>query len=142
MTFLELKNSVQRYIIDTNLSVIAEVDDVVNEALRRIEDNHNFKLFETKTGLLETTLITRKLADVPGDFKSLRNRPYLVDNDGNTIPIEWAPNDFEMDKQYEDLNTAIDKGQPTEDARGRTLARQTDGQQGPGRPPVSQGHRM
>ena len=112
MNFGELKTSIQRYIIDDNVSVVDEINDVVNEAVRRMQDNHNFKVFESKTALLETTLVTRKLNDVPSDFKMQRSRPYLVDNSGNTIPIGWAPNDFEMDKIYEESNSAIDKGQP------------------------------
>ena len=112
MTFLELKTSVKRYIIDNAVSVDAEIDDVVNEALRAIYDRQNFKVYERKTSLMETTNITRKLADVPSDFKQPRGRPYIVDNLGNIKKLWWAPSEEEMEKKFTESDTTTDKGQP------------------------------
>ena len=69
--------------IDLPSAVNAEVPTLVNEAMRSLQSGHNFKVMETETGILTTTLATRPLSsNVPTDYKEFRGKPYLIFDSG------------------------------------------------------------
>lgn len=112
-TFLNLKERLERWIIDNNAQLTTETAALVNKGHRELQKRHNFRTMEIKTSAeqLVTTNITRTVGVLPDDWKEKRANPYYVDVSGNTIPIEWAPSEEEMVKQFDD-NTTTDKGTP------------------------------
>ena len=110
-TFFDLKLRLERWIIDNNVQVTTESPELINKAHSEIQQRYNFKSMESTTGTTETTNITRLLTTLPSDWKERRANPFLTDVNGNTTPIEWAPSEEEMVKQYDD-NTTTDKGEP------------------------------
>lgn len=111
-TFLQLQNRVKTRLIDLPSAVEAEVPTLVNSAIREIEDRHHFKVMEATTGQLTTTINTRTLSSaVPSDFKSLRGKPYLVENTGFTKPLLVTTAQENALDAY-DVSGTIDVGQP------------------------------
>ncbi len=75
--FWTLQTRVQRRVIDLPASVISEVPDLINEAIRDLQDSHNFHVMRTLTE--ETTAAaTRALLAKPALFKQLRGRPFYT----------------------------------------------------------------
>ena len=89
-TYQTLQDRVTRRVIDLPASVLAEVPTLVNEAIRALQDLHNFKVMEAETGQTETTSGSHTLLTVPSDFKELRGTPYEVLNDGTTRDLLLA----------------------------------------------------
>ncbi len=127
-TFQTLQDRVLRRVIDAPASVAAEVPDLINKALRTLQELHNFRVMETETAQLTTTVATRPLsAAVPANFKSYRARPYLVKDDGQTLDLMLAANRVAALDAFA-LNDANEKGEPrlvldpepTDDAGART----------------------
>lgn len=83
-TFSEIQDRVKRRVIDLPDSVTTEVPLFINEAVRRLEERHNFKVMEAETAQLLTTEANHVLAVVPSDYKEARTKPYLVFEDGST----------------------------------------------------------
>jgi hypothetical protein len=111
-TFQTLQDRVTRRVIDLPAAVTTEVPDLVNKAIRRLMDLHNFKVMETETAQLLTTAATRALQTaVPTDLKELRGRPYLVKNDGTTRDLLVAANRQAALDAFP-LNDPDDKGEP------------------------------
>lgn len=77
-TFSQLKQRVERRVIDLPTAVQTEVPLLVNSAYRHLQRKHNFKVMETQTSTLVTTVGERVLAAVPSDFKELREFPYRI----------------------------------------------------------------
>lgn len=107
-TYSTIQTRVTRRVIDLPSQVTAEVPTLVNEALRRIQNEHNFKVME---GLLEatTTLQTRVLAAMPPDFKEFRARPWYQRDDGSVWRMEIASKreDIWPDIQVDDENSPL-----------------------------------
>lgn len=90
-TFQTIQDRVTRRVIDLPAAVTAEVPDLLNKAMRTLQEMHNFKVMETEQKLLTTTVATRPLsASVPANFKEFRGLPYLVKNDGSTLDLLLA----------------------------------------------------
>lgn len=83
MNFGQLKTRVQRRIIDLPAAITAEVPDLVNEAIRDLEDFHNFHVMRAITSA-NTVVDTRLLLPAPADFKNFRNAPWRENATGNT----------------------------------------------------------
>jgi hypothetical protein len=85
-TFASIKDRVETRIIDLPAAVLAEVGTLVNKAMVRLQQTHNFKVMEA---LIEatTTVATRTLVAVPANFKEFRGEPYYVTDDGSTFPM-------------------------------------------------------
>ena len=96
MTFLELQTEVERRLIDLPAAVQEAVPSLVNEAIRALEDKHNFKCMEA---LLEasTVLDTRELEAKPSDWKESRGRAWMLEDLGS---IRWIDT-------YPDTNSAL-----------------------------------
>lgn len=128
-TFQTFQDRVTRRVIDLPAAVTAEVPDLINKALRTLQEFHNFRVMETETAQLTTTVATRPLsAAVPTNFKEFRGRPYLVKNDGGTRDLLLAANRNAVLDAFP-LNDPNDKGEPKlvldpepiDDAGARTL---------------------
>lgn len=128
-TFQTLQDRVTRRVIDAPASVVTEVPALVNKALRMLQELHNFRVMETETAQLTTTVATRPLsAAVPANFKEFRGLPYLVKNDGSTRDLVHAA-DRAAALDVFSLNDPSDKGEPklildpepTDDTGARTL---------------------
>ncbi len=111
-TFQNIQDRVERRVIDLPASVVTEVPDLINKALVELQEFHDFKVMETETAALTTTVATRPLsAAVPTAMKGLRGRPYLVMFDGSTRDLVVAPSRSAALDAYT-LNDADDKGEP------------------------------
>ncbi len=110
-TFLQIRDSVTRRLIDANVSITTEVSELVNNALKMIQDLHNFKIMEAKNGPIVTVQASRILLDpLPTDWKDSRDFPWIREWDGGTTPIQWAPSQAEMAKIFP-LNDSTVTGQ-------------------------------
>lgn len=111
-TFQTIQDRVTRRVIDLPVAVTAEVPDLINKALRTLQESHNFKVMETETAQLTTTVATRPLsAAVPANFKEFRGLPYLVKNDGSTLDLLLAANRAAALDVFP-LNDPNDTGEP------------------------------
>lgn len=81
--FSELTTKVERRVIDLPSAVSNESGDLVNYAMRTLQDRHNFKVMEALSSEYTTTANSRVLASVPSDFKDYRGKPYMVDDTGH-----------------------------------------------------------
>lgn len=127
-TFQTLQDRVLRRVVDAPAAVSAEVPDLLNKAMRTLQELHNFRVMETETAQLLTTVATRPLsAVIPANFKSYRARPYLVKDDGQTRDLLLAANRAAALDAFA-LNDPNEKGEPklvldpepTDDAGART----------------------
>ncbi len=111
-TFQTLQDRVLRRVIDAPASVSTEVPALVNKAMRTLQELHNFRVMETETAQLTTTVATRPLsAAIPANLKSYRARPYLVKNDGQTRDLLLAANRAAALDAFA-LNDPNEKGEP------------------------------
>ncbi len=111
-TFQTLQDRVDRRIIDLPASVTAEVPDLLNKAMRTLQEMHNFKVMEKETAQLTTTVAVRTLsAVVASDLKEMRGLPYLVKNDGSTRDLLFAANRAAVLDVFT-FDDANEKGEP------------------------------
>ena len=111
-TFQTLQDRVTRRVVDLPASVLTEVPDLINKALRTLQEMHNFKVMETETAQLTTTVATRPLsAAIPANLKEFRGLPYLVRNDGHALDLLLAANRNAALDRFS-LNDPNDKGEP------------------------------
>ena len=108
--FAALQTRVKRRVIDLPSSVTTEVPDLIREAIRELEDFHNFRVMRTS---VDATTVegTRKLVTTPSDFKSFRGRAYLTSDLGIMKEIVIAPNIQAALKRF-GVGTADDRGAP------------------------------
>lgn len=90
--FITIQTRVTRRVIDLPAAVAAEVPTLVNEAIKELQEGHNFKVMEAATAQLLTTAGTHALAAVPPDYKEARGKPYEVLFDGSTRDMIHAAN--------------------------------------------------
>jgi hypothetical protein len=123
-TFIDIKNRVRTRLIDLPAATLAEVPTLVNDALRELQDRHNFWVMQ-KTLTANTTADTRILAATPSDFKDFRLEPYYTDSVGTIVEMSVASSKrqvqgfFEADA--EGLPQFILRGEPTTDAGASSL---------------------
>lgn len=89
--FSQLKTRVYRRVIDLPDAVQVEVPQLINEALRDLQDQHNFKAMEFDVGY-NTVVNTRIIGNLPSDFKEFRGEPYYVRFLGSVEKITVAGN--------------------------------------------------
>ncbi len=108
--FETLQTRVKRRVIDLPDTIVTEVPDLINEAIRELEDFHNFRVMRTS---VDATTVegTRKLVTTPSDFKSFRGRAYLTSNLGIVKEIVIAPNIQAALKKF-GVGSADDRGAP------------------------------
>ena len=110
-SFQDIQDRVERRVIDLPSAVTAEIPGLINRAMRRLQDRHDFKVMETETAQLVTTVATHTLATVPSNFKSFRNKPYEVENDGETRRLLLVQDREEVLKLFP-LSDTTDTGAP------------------------------
>lgn len=76
MTFLEIQNLVRGIVIDLPTFVTTAVPDLINKAMRDLQDDHEFKVQGRDTATLTTTEGTRTLTSMPTGFKRFRGLPF------------------------------------------------------------------
>ena len=118
-TFTELQDRVSRRVIDLPAAVLAEVPDLVNEALREIQERHNFKVMEAVSAQYITVDAVRNLAVVPTDFKEWRGKPYLSYFAGGTKELMIGPNAQQVLRRLEPEDTGypmiLKDGEPVDE---------------------------
>ena len=87
-TYNDLQTRVYRALIDQPTAITQEVPTLINEALTRLQNKHNF--FVMKTSVTFTTASTRVLGAVPSNWKEPRGRPYLTEDLGATRNLRWV----------------------------------------------------
>ena len=110
MDFAALQTRVKRRVIDLPTAIVTEVPDLINEAIREIEDLHNFRVMRTS---VDATTVegTRKLVSKPSNFKAFRGRPYFTSDLGIVTEMTIAPNIQAALKRY-GVGTTDDRGTP------------------------------
>ncbi len=107
--FATLQTRVKRRVIDLPAAVTAEVPDLINEAVRELQDRHNFQTMQTL--LTATTAdLTRVLVAVPSDFKSFRGRPFRRAFLGKSVEMTVSPTRNAAEIAYGTATT--DSGSP------------------------------
>lgn len=110
MDFSTIKGHIREYVIDVPAETEALLDDWVNEALLDAERRHNFQhMYATES--YTTTEDTRKLGDVPDNYKEPRGLPWKLFDDGQTVEFDWAASESDMIRQYGNDND-LDDGEP------------------------------
>lgn len=100
-TFSGMQTRVTRRVIDLPSAVVAEVPQLVNVALTKLQEAHNFKVMEGELPVFTQALTRNILVSVGGlavslytqipNFKEWRGKPwYLNYVDGAPRPMAWA----------------------------------------------------
>lgn len=113
----EIKTEVESWLLDLPSGASTRVQGWVNEAVKAACKRKNFRFMEAEHSVT-TTDQTRKLDDKPSDWKEARGEPYLVNQDGSTTVIQWAPSESDMVRTFgyqapaEGNDAEIDEGEP------------------------------
>ncbi len=109
-TFGTLKTRVAGYLIDNPSFTTALIGDWINKAIDDAEGRHNFRHMK-QVFQATTTAGTRKLADLPSNWKEERDPPYALHDDGTTREMAWAASAHMMRRQFATGDTT-DDGDP------------------------------
>lgn len=107
-TFSAIQTRVQRIVIDLPAAVTTEVPSLINEAIRNLMKEHNFKVMEALTSDNLTVISTRALMSVPSDLKEYRDDPYIRYNLGGYRPLTVAADRNSVMERYD----FDDEGEP------------------------------
>jgi hypothetical protein len=99
-TYQEIQTRVGQIIIDLPTTVTAQLPTLVNEAMRSIQRQHNFRVMKSTSQLFTTTYQTAALGAVPSNFKSYRGRPVLINQDGSVQQLEVVGHQDEMTRDF------------------------------------------
>lgn len=105
-----LRGRVEDYLIDVPSATSSLVDDWIRKALDRIQRNHNFRVMEATVEFI-TSQNTRKLGDIPSDWKEARSAPWLHTGLGDADLIDWAVSGEQMRALFAHTDT-VDAGAP------------------------------
>ena len=109
-TYSTLQTRVQRRVIDLPSTVTAEIPALINEAIRDIQGQHNFRIMEAESGPTTTTT-SRTLLAAPSDWKAPRGNPYLRFNDGTTRFMKFVTDRWSVEREF-GTDTTRDIGEP------------------------------
>jgi hypothetical protein len=89
--YSDLQSRVQNRLIDAPAFVTAEVPALINQAIREMEDRHNYWIM--KATVTANTVIANghTLVAKPGSFKAFRDKPYFTEDGGSVRRIKVAP---------------------------------------------------
>ncbi len=110
-TYSAIQTEVRANIIDLPTTVTNAVPDIVNQAIRKIQEDHNFYIMEALTTAATTAAATRVLSAAPSDFKEFRGDPYYVEDDGDRVDMAIAP-DREAAERAFSVDDTNDIGEP------------------------------
>ncbi len=105
----DIRTKVLRRVVDAGSAVEAEVDDLINLAMREIQNRHNFRFMEASESYT-TTLATRSLGNLPERFKSWRGTPWGTMEDSGR---EWWVNTIERQEEVYSHFSDLDEGPPS-----------------------------
>ena len=89
-TFLTIQARVKRRVIDLPAAVTAEVNTLINAAIRTLERRHKFRVQEALTAQMLTVAAQRTLAVVvPTDYLEARGIPRQILNTGDDRKLRW-----------------------------------------------------
>src|SRR5262249_27887483 len=98
-TFASIQSRVSSRTIDLPASVQAEVPALVNLAVTKLQEKHNFKIMEAEVAAVTNHLASdqgRFLVQMPITFKEWRKKPYWIKNDGTVRKIEFSQSRVEV----------------------------------------------
>ena len=110
--FSTLQTRVNRRVIDLPVAVTAEVPTLINEVIRDLADEHNFRVMEAEAAF--TTADATRLLGTISDLKEIRSRPYIRLGEGGTLGtrnIDFIPTKVEVVKLYS-IDDPVDTGEP------------------------------
>lgn len=123
-TFSELQTRVQRLVIDLPSAVTTEVPELINEAIKGIQEEHNFKVMEALVSAQQTTVATRTLTSVPSTLKDYRDEPYLLTSLGEFRPLSIAADRVSLLERFPDDSDGEPKflleGEPSDELNARS----------------------
>ncbi len=111
--FSTIQTRVNNRVIDLPATVTVEIPDLVNKAIRKAQEKHNFRIMEAEEAQT-TTENTRLLGSIPADWKEKRARPFLrlgQDGELGTQIIDWSASKEDMLKRYK-LDDTTNSGRP------------------------------
>lgn len=111
--FSTIQTRVNNRVIDLPKTVQVEIPDLINRAIRKAQEKHNFRIMEAEEPQTTGTEV-RLLGDVPSDWKEKRARPYLrIGQDGElgTDIIDWSSSKEDMLKRFQ-LDDTTNSGRP------------------------------
>lgn len=94
-TFSSIQTRVQARLIDVPAPVVAEIPQLINDAYKRLQKRHKFKVMEQ---LLTATTVfnTRNLVAMPAGWICWRDKPWYTNNDGTEMPMQWATSHWSL----------------------------------------------
>lgn len=118
--YTELQARVNRRVIDLPTAVTAEVPLLINEALAKLQEEHNFKFMEAEISAF-TQANSHILLDGingaaintsnQGAFKEFRGEPwFLTYQDGNARFMSWAPSKEALWGRYSQGGAVVSDG--------------------------------
>ena len=115
ITITNIVTRVQRRVIDLPAAITAETETLVNDAMRLVQEKHNFRVMEAEVQAT-TANQTRKLADVPIDWKEKRDKPFTRDGNNGTLgttEMAWGVTRTDLLKDFDfEANTSATGGSP------------------------------
>lgn len=88
--YIQLQNLVSKMVIDLPTAVQEEIPSLVNEAMRDLQNEHNYKVMEALVSAQQTVADTRTLLAKPANWKEWRDDPYFLDDtDGAKTAMTW-----------------------------------------------------
>lgn len=110
--FTTLQARVNRRVIDLPAAVTAEVNTLINAAIRSLERKHKFRAQEALTSQMLTVAAQRTLGTaVPTNYLEARSKPRLIENDGDDKRLAWLSSREAAWDQFTDSN-ATETGEP------------------------------
>lgn len=101
MNFGDLKADVASAIIDTPDEVIAKIPGFIVQAVKDLQDRHGFKVCETQTSVMTTSVGLRTLAVVPSDLARYRKLPVSLEPiDGRTRELAFTHDRDAAERQF------------------------------------------
>lgn len=108
-TYSEIQTRVTRRVIDLPAAVTAEVPALVNEAIRKLERMHNFRVMRATVDFT-TTEGTRSVGTLPLNWKEWRDEPYYTEDLGRIRELGVAESANEVKLAFG--VDEIDDGEP------------------------------
>ena len=110
--FTTLQDRVNRRVIDLPAAVTAEVNTLINAAIRTLERRHEFKVNEAETVDLLTVADQRTLATaVASNYLRARGKPRLIEDGGGDKRMAWLSSRQAARDRFTDSDTT-ETGEP------------------------------
>lgn len=114
MNFAQIVSNVENYLLDLPDETQAAIPDWINEAVRDAERRFNWKHMEAQTEAV-TVAGERFLLTEPLRYKESRGDPYILHEDGDREPIQWAPSlqDMLLQTPQSSTDATLGAGKPS-----------------------------